>query len=294
MSKPGLLRSFAPLLVACACTAGLAALFASEASSGWPESAGAIGAPSDYCERAHAGGLREPANALSSGLFALAGLVVLAVAGGDAWRGRPRRNPMVGLGPAPIAFAAGMILLGFGSAFYHASETALGGKVDVVAMLMVMAFPLFYNVARLRGFGEARFAAAFLAFVTATLAYFAYDDRRSVEVAHVVVLLALVSEIVTHLPSSPVRRSRGATYWLGVVAMGVSARLVWSLSRRGGALCDPDALAQGHALWHALCAFGLPLYYLDFRSEAPARAPRPAAALDAALDDAPPGSVRAP
>jgi hypothetical protein len=38
------------------------------------------------------------------------------------------------------------------------------------------------------------------------------------------------------------------------VAMFGVGLLVWFFSRTGGALCDPNSLLQGHALWHLLAA----------------------------------------
>jgi len=43
-----------------------------------------------------------------------------------------------------------------------------------------------------------------------------------------------------------------------IVAVGL---MFWWTSRSGGALCDPQSLLQGHALWHVLAATGLSLIF---------------------------------
>jgi hypothetical protein len=44
---------------------------------------------------------------------------------------------------------------------------------------------------------------------------------------------------------------------VGVLALGA---IVMLLSRTGAPLCFPDAVMQGHAIWHVLAALGIGIY----------------------------------
>ena len=46
-----------------------------------------------------------------------------------------------------------------------------------------------------------------------------------------------------------------------------SGVVVWFFSRTGGALCDPDSLIQGHAVWHVVAAVAVGVLFGTDRSE---------------------------
>ena len=152
-------RSLHPLAVTAAVAAGSVGLLVLAVWLGWlgPD----IGRGGDFCEAARPGAVRQPANAFSNAGFVAAGLAI-------AWRaGRP-----AGLGsgldrPTATAYACVVVLLGPASAAMHATESALGGQLDLLSMYLVASFAAAYALTRtLRRHG--RFlAVAFLGLVGA-------------------------------------------------------------------------------------------------------------------------------
>ncbi|MEQ1693947.1 MAG: ceramidase domain-containing protein, partial [Gemmatimonas sp.] len=87
-----------------------------------------------FCEAVHAGAVRQPANAISSGAFVVVALLVLM---------RSRT-------PTAWRFASAVFVVGAGSAFFHASLTFWGQTVDVLGMYLVATFLLMESLSRRR------------------------------------------------------------------------------------------------------------------------------------------------
>ena len=181
---------------------------------------------------------------------------------------RSRRTPRLA-----AAYGVVVVLLGPASAAMHATQSALGGHLDLLSMYLVAAFAASYALTRgACGRGTGFFAVAFVA---------------------VVVVCELVERIPGHVPvvdiaanlafglfllrgprrrGGPVaaRRRRGARLGWG---FGVGRRRSPWPSRSGTSprtaspLCHPDSLLQGHAAWHLLCAVGRLRLYRLYASE---------------------------
>lgn len=165
------------------------------------------------------------------------------------------------------------IYLSFGSAFFHASLTWAGQRVDMngtygltIVLLGIAAYHVFYRV-RLS------------------------DRAKHVAIGSVVLLILLFYEIHLLVPSSVLlpalilttwalvltnyvqfRRERYA--WLGVaslvliiVALKIRALDVAKLG------CDPHSLYQGHSLWHLLAGLSSFCTYAFFRFTKPQKSP---------------------
>ncbi|MGH7490009.1 MAG: ceramidase domain-containing protein, partial [bacterium] len=116
-----------------------------------------------FCEYVSAGLLREPANTVSNLGFILAGLV-------PAWRlwsesFEKNDNPLTRNAWVAVLFCSLPILLGFGSAAMHATETELGGDLDLLSMYLMAGFALAYAVRNYFGWGWGGFAVVFAAAV---------------------------------------------------------------------------------------------------------------------------------
>ena len=100
----------------------------------------------DFCEAA-AGRVRQPVNTLSNLGFVVAGLAVAR----EAWR-----LPVVG-----TAYACMVVFLGPASMAMHATESSLGGHLDMLSMYLVASFAVAYAAMRAWRRGPAFMALVF-------------------------------------------------------------------------------------------------------------------------------------
>lgn len=223
-----------------------------------------VGRGGNFCEAARQGKLLQPANALSTVGFVVAGLAIAVRAGDPAALGDVLSRPVA------TAYACVVVLLGPASAAMHATQSSLGGRLDQLSMYLVASFAAAYAVARTARRGPVFFGQLFLLLVAACQ-LIGLDDREipvvlfAGNVAFGVLLLTAIA-----LEVRLARRGPGGTdlRW-GAAALGsmVVAFGIWNASQHG--LCDPDSLMQGHAAWHLLGAVAA---YLLFRLWASERA----------------------
>ena len=117
----------------------------------------------------------QPANSLSNAGFVVAGLAIAWYAGrrdrlGDVLVTRP------GL---PTAYAAVTVLLGPASAAMHATQSELGGHLDLLSMYLIASFAAAYALMRLVGQGSVFFFQVFLMLVAACELVGTVDGSRA-------------------------------------------------------------------------------------------------------------------
>ena len=221
-----------------------------------------------FCETAHWCFFAQPSNTLSNLGFVAAGLAL-------AWHARDPAHRLNSL-PVTTVFTATAALLGPASMAMHATESALGGHLDVMSMHLIAAFSVAYAVGRLGRFSTARVVLAFVVVFGVGTRVTLRGDR--IEILHhtgnlvfaVLVIAALLIETVLWRRVRPPRPLWGVGSVLALlVAFGI-----WLLSQSGGPWCDPESWLQGHALWHLLCA--LAVYLLGRHYIAMARRERAA------------------
>ncbi len=125
-----------------------------------------VGRGATFCEAPRAGWIRQPANTWSNLAFVVAGLAV-------AWYAVDRARLGLTLGAHPglaTAYAVLVVLLGPGSMAMHATQSDLGGHLDLLSMFLVSAFALAYALMRLVHRGPAFLALVFLVAVVAGMA----------------------------------------------------------------------------------------------------------------------------
>jgi hypothetical protein len=255
-------RDRRPVLAAGATAAVSCGLLAAAIVRGW---LGAdVGRGANFCEAGRDWVVRQPANTFSNVAFVAAGLLIAWHAGGRPDLGTDRTTSR----PRATALACIVVLLGPGSAAMHATQSALGGHLDMLSMYLVASFAAAYATMRwLRG-GTRLLAAVFtggLVFCE-TVGWW----RAAVPVvmhpgnaAFALLLVGAVTLEALVVRRRETRARRGYAY--AALATMLTAFAVWNAARSW--LCDSRSLVQGHAIWHVLCAVAAYLLYRYYASE---------------------------
>ncbi|MGA8045026.1 MAG: ceramidase domain-containing protein [Dermatophilaceae bacterium] len=216
-----------------------------------------------FCETDHWCFFAQPSNTLSNLAFVAAGTAL-------AWHAR-RPSGRLEIDLLAVPFTVIVALLGPGSMAMHATETDLGGHLDVLSMHLLAGFAASYAVARIRGWDAGRTVVLFALLVGLGTA--ASLSGGSVPVVRhpgnaffaLLLLVAVVGEAV-------LLRRRAIPPWWGVASVTVLlvAFAIWLPSQTGRAWCIPESWLQGHALWHVLCAVAAYLLGRHYTARAPA------------------------
>ena len=163
----------------------------------------------------------------------------------------------------PVVFAFALIVVGLGSAFYHASLTFAGQFADVFGMYLIGTFVLVYNVGRLRPMSDSAAIGAYVGLnvMLATMLYAAPVLRRYAFA--VVIVAALLVEVRVWRRDDARSDVR---YLIGAIAALLLAFVVWVLDITR-VVCQAESVMQGHAVWHVLGAVACGGVYLYYRSE---------------------------
>jgi ceramidase len=251
-------------------TLGLSILFVLALIYGW---FGAAGATNRYfCEYAQSGLIREPSNTLSNLGFVAVGLIAACL----LWNGyfRKNKNPLTQNPSFAILFSSLPILLGFGSMAMHASETEIGGQLDLLSMYFVGGFVLAYTMRTYFDWSWWRFAAIFLAAVLFCEAVGLY--RQTLPIIDYagdaafggLIALSVFFETCNGVMRVTRRENKWAIYALGSF---LAAFAVWNFGKNDCPFCRPDSWLQAHALWHLLFALSLFFIFRLYVSENPRR-----------------------
>lgn len=255
-------RDLRPIAAAGVAAAGSCGLLVAAVLRGW---LGAdVGRGAGFCEAGRDWVVRQPANTFSNVGFVVAGLLI-------AWHAGVR--PDLGTDASPhrrraTALACLVVLLGPGSAAMHATQSALGGWLDLLSMYLVAAFAVAYATMRwLRG-GTPLLVAVFAAALAGCEAAGAWGVELPVvmhpgNAAFGVLLVAAVLVEVAVMRRGETSARRGFAYT--AIALILVAFGIWNASKAW--LCDPGSLLQGHAAWHLLCAGSAYCLYRYYASE---------------------------
>ena len=228
-----------------------------------------VGRGRGFCEADSGGWVVQPVNTWSNLGFVVAGLVIAAHAAD-----RARLGLTMGAHPGlAVTFAVVVVLLGPGSMAMHATQTRLGGHLDLLSMFLVSGFALAYAVMRLVRRGPELFAVLFPVLVVIGMVVLLTGGRvpfvrHSGNAAFaVMILLAVAVEVVLWLRRDP---RQDAAFGVASVATLLVAYTVWQFGRRGHAWCEPESLLQWHGVWHVLCAVAAYLMFRHDTAERPA------------------------
>lgn len=217
----------------------------------------------NFCETSDCT-VRQPANTFSNLGFVVAGLAI-------AWRARRPWTLGHTLGGQPViatVLACVVVLLGPASAAMHATESAVGGLLDMTSMYLLASFAAAYAWFRVGSRSTGWFIAVFTSclVVSEVVGALPYEIPVLLHPGNVVFLTLLITALVGEFQLA----SRGALVtdrrW-GVAAVGtlVVAFVIWNAGQQGW--CDPESLWQAHAFWHLLCAVACWLLFRLYASE---------------------------
>lgn len=219
-----------------------------------------------FCEAIRGDGIKQPANTWSSLAFVVVAAMVLV---------RWGRKPSTDRAAYPLLYAFTLVVVGLGSAYFHATLSFRGQFADVFGMYLVATFALLHGIDRLRPLSGAALVSGYIATnaVLAMLLYWVPVVRRVVFA--LLIVAVLIVEILIRRRDGPVSGTRHLA--IAAAIMGV-AFAVWILDFRR-ILCRPESWIQGHAAWHvmgAVAAWYLLRYYGEAgRSEHFRRIQRP-------------------
>lgn len=182
----------------------------------------------------------QPALLASSAGYIAAGLFVL-------WWARGNRQFWL--------LAAGLVLAGLGSMDYHGPAIGPEPQLHDGSLALALIAALNIDLTHLQIRPRMRRWGLLALTATALLAIGVFPGW-SPALAAVAAVGLVGAELAVY--RRRLRTPRPALWaGLGCLAVGV---LVFSLSRTGGPLCDPQSLLQGHAVWHVLTAAALALW----------------------------------
>ena len=237
-----------------------------------------------FCELSD-GPLEQPVNTLSNLGFVVAGLAVAVRAGRPGGLGRSTMSRMPELA---TAYACLVVLLGPGSMAMHATESAIGGQLDMLSMYLVAAFAASYAAMRRWRRGPVFMGVAYAAAVAACELVGTYSGHVPVvdfagNLAFGALLLAALVLERRHASRTPTPTASTLDLrWLvaAVAALAV-AFAVWNTAKTGRFGCFPHSLYQGHGVWHLLCAVSAYCLFRLYISEEPAGVREPSTRLRA-------------
>jgi hypothetical protein len=203
-----------------------------------------------FCEAIRPSAVAQPSNALSSLAFCITAGILLAFRASPSFRSTAHDD-------APV-YASALLLIGFGSAFYHASLTFVGQTFDVLGMYLLVTAILLWNLRRLRDLSR---RASILAYVTANVVLFgvliAFPGLRRYAFAGLVIAVLCLEYRLRD------RDKRNARYLLGALGVLAIGFAIW-IADITGIVCQPWSWVQGHSIWHVCGAVSAGLVFLHY------------------------------
>ena len=197
------------------------------------------------CEDIGTGWLAQPVNALTSLVFSVVGLIVVAWARGVAGI---ERHVRLGIG-------IGLIATGIGSFLYHGPQTAGSQFLHDITFLTTLVI---VGVANLRAglhWSERTMWLVVVAVVAVVSIVLVASPAITNGFTGLSIALIVAGDIAVRRNGAIDMRS----YW-AAIGLLVLALVFFVLGRSGQWLCDPDSLFRGHGLWHVFSGLAVAAY----------------------------------
>ncbi|GAB4038918.1 hypothetical protein GCM10028809_58560 [Spirosoma gilvum] len=225
----------------------------------------------EYCEFNHTDRFfHQPMNTYSNLAYFFLGVLVLQIAISDyKTQGERPKNRMQAFPLLSALLGICFIYLGFGSAFFHASLTYVGQRVDMNGTygltLTLVGIALYHVLYKIR-FSESARRIWVISLVVLIGLFF----KLSLLIPSGILLpsLILISLLLTGINYFQCRKERFG--WVPIVSflLIVIAIKIRTLDvQKFG--CNPHSLVQGHAVWHLLTGLSSFCSYAFFRFTRP-------------------------
>lgn len=225
----------------------------------WLGSAANVGG--DFCEAARPGYIKQPANTWSNLGFVFFGLLIarqLSSGVFDVFKNRFTQSAFTGL-----FFSCLVVFLGPGSMAMHATETSIGGALDMLSMYLVASFAASYAMQRYFEWNNGYFTVSFILIVIICEVAGLYHepipiiDYAGNAIFAFFISLTIIFEFLNTYQRGLQMERKWGYYSLASLLL---AFFIWNIWKDGSPLCNPGSLIQGHAMWHILDA--LSAYFL--------------------------------
>lgn len=221
-----------------------------------------------FCEEARTGLIKQPANTWSNFGFVFAGLLMAwQIAQGTFGQNKNRFTQSFF---TAIFFSSLVIFLGPGSMAMHATETEIGGELDMLSMYLVASFAASYALQRFYFWKNSTFTISFVMMVFICEVVGLYHEPLPIidYAGNAIFAFFLTVTCVFEMLNSYVRKitleRKYGYYSLGFLLL---AFFIWNIWKDTSPLCDPGSLIQGHAMWHLLDAVAAYFLFRFYASE---------------------------
>ncbi len=209
--------------------------------------------PSTYhfCEERLCAWITEPANAWSSAMYVLVGLLIIYL----SIRKDSRAVQLIG-------YMA--ILVGVASFFYHASSILVAEIFDLFSMYLFSTYALVVNCYRLYQWNLKRLIGLYVGVILASLALLLWMPVLGILIFafQVIAVMVLELKLYRRQTSEHPINYRPIVWMITFFAIALG---IWILSWTG-IVCDPyNHWLQGHAIWHVLNSFCFYFLYQFYR-----------------------------
>ena len=208
----------------------------------------------------------QPTNTYSNLAYFFLGILILGIAREDSKnRGKLRLNRLEDFPLLSALMGICFVYLSVGSAFFHASLTYVGQRVDMNATYAIMLTLIgiaFYHIMHKIRFTTAQKSGWVLALLT--LIGLFLKVALLLSSARLVPALILLLNVLMVINYVQFRQER--SIWLVIISLVlivVAIRIRTLDVQKVG--CDPHSFFQGHALWHVLTALSSFCSYAFFR-----------------------------
>ena len=221
----------------------------------------------EYCEFNHVHRFfHQPINTYSNLAYFFLGVLILQIAQVDyKQQGKPSLNRLENFPLLSALMGLCFVYLGFGSAFFHASLTYAGQRVDMNAtysiMLTLVGIALYHIGHRMRLTPGQK---SIWILVLLVLIGSFFKIALLVSSSRLVPALILALNVLMFINYFQFRKERSFSLILLSFVLIVIAIKIRTLDvQKVG--CDPHSFLQGHAVWHVLTALSSFCSYSFFR-----------------------------
>jgi len=169
-----------------------------------------------------------------------------------------------------VFFSSLVIFLGPGSMAMHATETQIGGELDMLSMYLVASFAASYSLQRFYQWKNSTFTISFVLMVIICEVVGLYheplpiiDYAGNAIFAFFLTVTCVFEMLNAHYRNISLEKKYGY-YSLGFLLL---AFFIWNIWKDTSPLCDPGSLIQGHAMWHLLDAVAAYFLFRFYASE---------------------------